>query len=211
MNNKYIKKLVKCHNHLIKKTHILSNDLMLVNGGGQVFKTLDACLTLLNGGVDYRSTGDSISDQKIVSYCVYNVHRMTQIRSDYLDFFKPAQIFGQAGVNKFLQSSVGSRYYEKLYLSSIGVTIDELMMLIVDKDKHPHAQYIYPEYEDRTKKRALNTDAGLYLCVQSTLLWAPKSPVCKECKFVDKCKDILKNKYSELYRIRIEDNEIIND
>ena len=46
MNNKYIKKLVKCHNHLIKKTHILSNDLMLVNGGGQVFKTLDACLKI---------------------------------------------------------------------------------------------------------------------------------------------------------------------
>lgn len=202
--NKYIKKLIKCHNHLIQSTKSLSDDLIVKDYGGQALKTLDTCLSILHGSETYSDKDNHISDEKIVSYCINNVYRMSKMRGSVIDFFKIAQIFGKTSVEKYLSSKTGSRYYENQFLSSINVTRNDLVMLIVDRDRHPHSDYIYPVYEERTKKRALNTDAGLYLCKRSTLLWAPMSPTCKKCMFAEVCKQALLNKYPELYRLRTE-------
>lgn len=202
--NKYIKKLIKCHNHLVKHTKSLSDDLIIRDYGGQALSILDACLSMLHGNSEYNNDNDCISDKKIVNYCINNVYRISMMRKNVVQFFKIAQIFGKASVEKYLSSKTGSRYYENRFLSNINITRDDLVMLIIDKDKHPHSNYIFPVYEERTKKRALNTDAGLYLCRRSTLLWTPMSPTCKKCMFADICKQDLLNKYPELYRLRTE-------
>ena len=87
-----------------------------------------------------------------------------------------------------------------------------LLALIADRRKHPLYKFIFPQYEESTKSRALNTDVGYYICGQSTLLWTPFSVSCQQCAKAEACKQRTRQAYPELYRIRTEEfnqNEII--
>lgn len=66
------------------------------------------------------------------------------------------------------------------------------------------SKFLYPEYEDATKCRRIGTEAGLYVCSLSTLLWTPLSPVCRECTMAEKCREMTCERYPELYRLRVE-------
>ena len=82
---------------------------------------------------------------------------------------------------------------------------DRLLALIADRRKHPLYKFIFPQYEESTKSRALNTDVGYYICGQSTLLWTPFSVSCQQCVKAEACKQRTRQAYPELYRIRTEE------
>lgn len=79
-----------------------------------------------------------------------------------------------------------------------------LLHEVRDRSQHPLAKFLYPEYEDATKRRRIGTEAGLYVCCLSTLLWTPLSPVCQECAMAGKCREMTRERYPELYRLRVE-------
>ena len=62
-----------------------------------------------------------------------------------------------------------------------------------------------PEYEETTKRRALSTTIGYYICASSTLLWNPFSPSCQRCTKKEVCLERTRLNYPELYRLRIEE------
>lgn len=200
MINKYIKKLVKVHDYLASKVlpdNLYSFDL----NSGQVVRTMDRCLKMLNNGADYLEF--EISDKRIVNYCIYNVKRLSSMSEDVLAVFKYSQVFGKAGVERFLESPSGSIYYEDLFLDRLKLTRNGLELMISEQ-QHPHVQFINTKYENKLKRRKHNTKVGYYLCQKSTLGWNPHADVCLSCKWEHDCKANTRRKYPELYRLRVE-------
>lgn len=200
MENKYIKKLVKCYSTLAVKVlpeHLHFFDL----NSGQVIRTLDRCLRLLNNGADYIDL--PISNKRIADYCIHNVNRLSLMPDNILDVFKYNQVFGEASVKKFIESPSGARYYEDLLLEKIKMNRRSVELLISEQD-HPHKQFINTKYENKVKRRKHNTKVGYYLCQKSTLGWNPHSKECTTCIWEQKCKEATKSKYPELYRLRVE-------
>lgn len=143
----------------------------------------------------------SVSKERIVDYCICQAYAA----SFYEDFHKvwtPSHSFGKKALSRFANTSKGTRYYEDKWLSESGLSRGALLRMIADRSTHPQAKYIYPEYEDSTKRRLVGTDAGYYNCGDATLLWTPFSPVCQSCSKSTPCKARTQKLYPELYRLR---------
>lgn len=196
--NKNIHKLIACHNRLVKATS-LPEHLYINSISGGLTRVANACLK----GISSSNDENEVSVGNIVNYCVYNVNRMMKMSSSAISIFKYNHIFGATGVKRYKESPSGARYFEDLFLESINITRQELVLLISDSKEHPLFKYIYPKYEDIVKRRFFNTTAGRLLCERSTTLYAPKSPYCNKCNYAEGCKEKLKEFNSELHRIRL--------
>ena len=107
-------------------------------------------------------------------------------------------------MERFARSTKAHRYWEDRWLKEHGLSRGALLQEVRDRSEHPLAKFIYPEYEDATKLRRIGTEAGLYVCCQSTLMWTPLSPVCSECAMAERCRKMTHERYPELYRLRAE-------
>lgn len=58
------------------------------------------------------------------------------------------------------------------------------------------------EIEEKEKELFFNTDKCFVNCSLNTTLYNHKSKFCMNCKFKDKCKKELKNKYPKIYKMR---------
>lgn len=184
---------------IIKKMIDPSFSIKNLNGGSAI-KTLDTCLDWLEN-----SGYGELSLERIVDYCVCQAYAISRYDDDYLDKWNIAHSFGQKATDRFSKTSKEIKYYEDKWLSSGSIHRLDLVKLISDKKDHPQHKFLYPEYEDVTKSRMLNTDAGYYICGRSTLLWTPFSPICGKCQKAESCKKRTESEYPELYRIRLEE------
>ena len=96
------------------------------------------------------------------------------------------------------------RYREDRWLKSFGLSRHDLARAVEDRRSHPFGRFIYPEYEETTKRRLLSTEAGYLVCALSTLMWTPFSPSCSKCAKAEPCRRRTQARYPELYRIRCE-------
>nr|DAP23305.1 MAG TPA: hypothetical protein [Caudoviricetes sp.] len=112
--------------------------------------------------------------------------------------------FGRKALERFARNTSTHRYWEDRWLKEHGLSRGGLLHEVRDRSQHPLAKFLYPEYEDATKCRRIGTEAGLYVCSLSTLLWTPLSPVCRECTMAEKCREMTCERYPELYRLRVE-------
>jgi hypothetical protein len=58
------------------------------------------------------------------------------------------------------------------------------------------------DFEEIEKARYYNSIKGRIWCVDFTTLFNPVSSLCVECKFAEKCKQLLKDNYFEIYKKR---------
>lgn len=56
--------------------------------------------------------------------------------------------------------------------------------------------------EERLKSEFHNTKRGLTWCVANTTLYFHRSPLCASCEYKAECKDILKDNYPKIYKLR---------
>ncbi len=169
-------------------------------GGGIAQRQISDCLEKLGDG-----TG-SLSREKIVDFCICQVFIASKHKDGYLGYWKPSHSFGNKALTRFTNTSHGQRYYEDQWLAGKGLSRAALLDLFRDRSVHPLAKFIYPESEDRTKKRHRGSEAGLYICSVSTLMWTPFSPVCAACPSAEACREMTRRRYPELYRIRVEEH-----
>jgi len=144
---------------------------------------------------------DLIPFGRVVDYLIYQCHKWREFnkwRNISLSWF-----FGDTAIQKFYEAKAGCAYYENLWLQSLNEDRDNLKNAFQSKQNHPMRAYIEMPSEDSTKARFLNEEHGYTLCVQSTLLYAPSSSVCKQCNFSKKCIELLKTTYPELHRFRL--------
>ena len=76
--------------------------------------------------------------------------------------------------------------------------------MVEDHSKHPLSIFIYPEYEEQTKRRWAAIELGYIICWHSTMMWTPFSPTCQRCINAELCRMHTERVHHELYRIRCE-------
>lgn len=167
-------------------------------GGGLARRTVDDCMESLAGGAD------APARERVVDFCVCSVYAMTFYEEKVLRGWTSVHSFGPKALERFARNTPTHRYWEDRWLKEHGLSRGELLQEVRDRSEHPLAKFLYPEYEDATKRRRIGTEAGLYVCCQSTLLWTPLSPVCSECAMADVCRKMTRKRYPELYRLRAE-------
>ena len=158
------------------------------------------CVTNCIEKLEKEYTG--LSQERIVDYCVCQAYAIARFPEEYIKRWKASHSFGKKALARFAGAKQPHRYYEDKWLKTNGLNRNYLLESIRDKSKHPLYKYIYYEYEDNTKARICNTEAGYYICGISTLLWTPLSPICRICVKAEKCKERTKKMYPELYRLR---------
>lgn len=161
-------------------------------------RTVVACaIRLANSG--------ELDDGRIVDYCVCQAYAISYFPKDYLSRWRVSHSFGNRAMDRYTALKREVRYYEDKWLHGNNLSRELLCELIRDRSLHPQARFIYPQYEDRTKKRLVGTMLGYYICGASTLLWTPFSPVCTGCPKAKPCEQRTRKTYPELYRIRTEE------
>jgi len=168
-------------------------------GGGVAQRTVDACLDELQ---EYYS--QDFGPERITDYCICQVYAISGYDKNYLRKWKVNHSFGKKATQRFVQSTRGRKFYEDRWLKANDISRQVVCDMFRDRSKHPLFKFIYPEYEESAKRRMHNSEVGFYLCLISTLLWTPFSPSCRDCKNSQRCIEVIRKKYGELYRIRKE-------
>lgn len=170
-------------------------------GGRMAEKRIDDTLEYLD-----KHYGE-VGLERIVDYCVCQVHRVSQFGEEYLPNWKLSHSFGETALVRFVTRKQGQKYYEDRWLDGFKLIREKLLGYIEDRSIHPLYRFIYPEYEEHTKCRALSSEVGYYICGVSTLLWTPFSAACRACTKSEACKARTQHIYPELYRIRVAEHE----
>lgn len=166
--------------------------------GGRSERILGACFDMLS-----RNAG-AVSPERLADFCICQVYAMSGYDAAYRRRWNVSHSFGEKAVSRYLKSGRQSRYYEDRWLKGFSLSRQGLSGLVQDRSRHPFERFIYPEYEETTKRRLLSTEAGYAVCGLSTLLWTPFSPTCRQCAHAGKCRCRTESRYPELYRIRHE-------
>ncbi|KAA6302895.1 MAG: hypothetical protein EZS26_001065 [Candidatus Ordinivivax streblomastigis] len=170
-------------------------------GGAVSDRNLEASLTALK-----EKNRSEAGRNRIVDFCICQVFALSEFEKNYLSTkWKISHSFGKRALERFAASTPRSRYYEDQWLFKHGLSREKILEKNRSRKQHPLFKFIYPEYEEVTKKRMQGKEVGFYVCLVSTLLWTPFSPTCTRCLNVEKCKAATQRKYGELYRIRIEE------
>ncbi|WP_417186944.1 hypothetical protein [Bacteroides sp.] len=167
-------------------------------GGEAARRTVTSCVrSLENGGRP--------DAERMVNFCVCQVYALSNFGENYRSRWNVSHSFGKRAMRRFAESKREIRFYEDKWLRKHELSREMLCELIRDRSRHPQAKFIYPRYEDATKKRLVGTMPGYYICGASTLLWTPFSPVCTGCPKAAACQQRTRMAYPELYRIRVEE------
>ena len=93
--------------------------------------------------------------ERIVDYCVYQVHRISGFGSAYMPRWRLSHSFGTNTVKRFIARKPGQKYYEDKWLADHRLTREDLLQYIEERSTHPLFRFIYPDYEDATKRREI--------------------------------------------------------
>lgn len=152
-------------------------------GGKVAERRVDACLGYLS------LTFGTVGLERIVDFCICQVYAVSRFTPDYLLKWKLSHSFGERACVRFVTRKPGQKYYEDRWLKEHSLTREYLLGLIEDRQVHPYYRFINPTWEEHTKRRAVSTEAGYYICAASTLLWTPFSVACRMCRFSDACQN----------------------
>lgn len=166
-------------------------------GGGIAKKSVETCVNTLS-----RQYGE-FGSERIIDFCICQVHTICNYGAEYLPRWQVSHSFGKKALERF-EGNSKRIYFQDVWLKSHKLWREKLYGVAKSRGEHPYSIFIFPEYEERTKRRMLSTDIGYYICGVSTLLWTPFSKACKECKNAQKCKARTEALYPEICRIRIE-------
>lgn len=149
-----------------------------------------------------RSYG-ALSPERMADFCICQAFAISGFEEQYRRRWRPAHSCGSKALERFAAATPARRYYEDRWLEKFGLSRQGLAAQAAQRE-HPLARFIYPEWEETTKRRLLGSQAGYLICGCSTLLWAPQSPACGRCPRQQTCRVRTQRLYPELYRLRCE-------
>ena len=148
--------------------------------------------------------GRLLSAERLSDFCICQTYAISGYDTAYRRKWNVSHSFGKKAIGRYLRSGKERRYREDRWLKSFGLSRHDLARAVEDRRSHPFGRFIYPEYEETTKRRLLSTEAGYLVCALSTLMWTPFSPSCSKCAKAEPCRRRTQARYPELYRIRCE-------
>ena len=150
-----------------------------------------------------------MADDRIVDYVVYQVYRYRDMIAEYpYTRWKLSWLFSNNAVEKYKAQFIsedgkhGMNYYIDQWLFEGELDRHTLSDMLADITQHRLAKFIYQEGEEMTKKRFLNTEFGMMMCLQSTTGWTPTSPTCQQCQYSSSCMEASAKIYPEIIRLR---------
>lgn len=146
----------------------------------------------------------SVSAERLSDFCICQTYAISGYDTAYRRKWNVSHSFGKKAIGRYFRSGKERRYREDRWLKSFGLSRHDLARAVEDRRSHPFGRFIYPEYEETTKRRLLSTEAGYLVCALSTLMWTPFSPSCSKCAKAEPCRRRTQARYPELYRIRCE-------
>lgn len=166
-------------------------------GGGSAERAVKAYAEAL------QCTYGVLSAERIADFCICQAYVISGYGEEYRHRWQPAHSFGTKALERFAAATPARRYYEDRWLHSYDLSREELAAE-AERGEHPLARFVFPAWEEPTKRRLLSTEAGYLICGSSTLLWAPQSPACARCRSSVRCRERTQRLYPELYRLRCE-------
>lgn len=147
----------------------------------------------------------ALSGERLADFCICSACALSSFGEEYLRRrWRVSHSFGPRARERFEGSTPARRYREDRSLHEAGLVREALPALLRGRREHPLQPYVDPTYEEPTKRRALGTEAGYYICGVSTLLWNPRSAACTDCPYIAACRRRTQARYGELYRLRCE-------
>ncbi len=188
------KQAIRLFSYLMRKTLV---PIFSFPGGKLAFDKVDACLASL--AKEYGELGE----QRLVDFCICQVYTMYKFGEEYIPKWRLSHSFGDKALERFIKRKQGQKFFEDRWLKEYGLNRELLCEYIEDRSEHPYFKFIYPEYEEATKRRLLSSELGYYICGVSTLMWTPFSLSCQQCANAEKCEVRTQRIYPEIYRIRV--------
>ena len=148
-------------------------------------------------------THGALSAERIADFCICQAYAFSGYGEEYRRRWQPSHSFGAKALERFAATTPARRYYEDRWMHGYGLSREGLASE-AGRGEHPLTRFIFPAWEEPTKRRLLSTEAGYLNCGSSTLLWAPQSPACARCRSSLRCRERLRRLYPELYRLRCE-------
>ncbi len=188
---------IRLFSHLVRRTLDAG---FRFPGGAAARRAVEGCIVALEERIG------PLDRERVADFCICQVYTLSFTGSGPLRRrWQVTRSFSTAAIERFMADGKGARRREDRWLAEHGLARGVLADLVRDRSQHPLAKFIYPQYEDRTKARQAGTEAGLYVCSLSTLLWTPFSPVCRACAMAGACRRMTGSRYPELLRIREEE------
>lgn len=166
-------------------------------GGGAAGRAVTGCAEA------FERTHGALSAERMADFCICQAYAASGYGEEYRRRWQPAHSFGAKALERFRATTPARRYYEDRWLRGYGLTREGLVTK-AECGEHPLARFVFPAWEESTKRRLLSTEAGYLVCGCSTLLWAPQSPSCTKCRSSVRCRERTQHLYPELYRLRCE-------
>lgn len=166
-------------------------------GGAVAEQAAEACAAAL------QHTYGALSAERMAAFCICQGYAISGYGEEYRHRWRPVHSFGVKARERFAAARPAHRYYEDRWLRGHGLSREGLAA-VVERREHPLQRFLFPAWEEPTKRRLLSTEAGYLVCGSSTLLWAPQSPACAGCLHGERCRERTRRLYPELYRLRCE-------
>lgn len=190
-----------------------------IEGGKRVFTqlvrdTIWEDFTMPNGGSTDRYIGEcydklvhrygTVSVERLVDFCIRQVYAISRFHNGYRKHWNVSHSFSKKAITRYIEPTKQIKIHEDRWLNCYGVSRIKYLSMIEDRSKHPLSIFIYPQYEEQTKRRWASEKLGYIICWNSTMMWTPFSPTCQICINAELCRMHTERVHHELYRIRCE-------
>lgn len=142
--------------------------------------------------------------KNLIKWNIGNVREFIQAQFFALDYMPYLPSMMHIASDNALQRYEKVKGYFK-YITSKKETdkVRKRVRKLSDFDKEVYLDFInLQKFEEEDKKRFYNKVSGLMLCLEATSLYHPKSKYCRQCKFKNFCRNLLKKKCEPLFLFR---------
>ena len=150
---------------------------------------------------EFENRGYIIGEDFIKTFTLFGVQSWmnpdSNVNNKYNYSVRINWIFGKNGIRRWDANPIGEN---KRFIRE-GIKSD-FKLLSKAKTRLGDIVTLIRPSEESHKQRFYNTKRGIAWCIVNTYLYHHRSPLCVGCDFRDECKDILKENYPKIYKIR---------
>lgn len=118
--------------------------------------------------------------------------------------FPLSWIISRTKLDEFLTSNYRKKYVLRKKMNE-NRELGEIKSTKQKEDENKHKKDFILKVntlEERDKERFLNTNKGFVYCSTTTTLINPASDICNQCKYSVECKNLLREEYSKIFKVR---------
>lgn len=142
---------------------------------------------------------DNVGEEFVMKYLQYGLnHWFNDSKKDNSKRIRFNWIFGKSSIKRWKKKDISTN----VYITRVGLKKNYDIDVVKKTSKLNEIFITIRQSEENYKVEFLNTKRGLLWCVANTTLYFHKSGNCAICENKKICKEILKEEYPKIYKIR---------